>query len=361
MPEQGYWATDLAGSDDRTLRTTDPGGAAHRPPRLPRDPGRDTALLSYPLGDRARTCGRSARVRTPTADGVIQEVNGAGAEIWRWDTQRSLRTELVDVPASTSSTPTGLVRAFERGTCSTSTRSTACRDGDYVVSARHLDAVFRVDRSSRQRRLDARRAAVGSPGSSSRSSVIPYGGPKRPHDARMVGDVLTVFDNQAGMPGRQSRAVAYRHRRGGPRPATMLWEFRNSGAEHRRPTLGQRAAGGRRFVLVNWGRRPPADHRGAGAERHPPDVDHAPRGQLVVPHRQVPARATSTSSTCEQPPAAPDHPALTYTMCQTHRVRPSLLDGNDQPSQYQAQPYCSGSPQLTESRGSRVWRSENFI
>ena len=90
---------------------------------------------------------------------------------------------------------------------------------------------------------------VGSPG---QLTVLgdPYGGIKRPHDARMMGDVLTVFDNQAGMPGRKSRAVAYRidpvaH------TATMLWEFRNGGPNPG-PTLGsvRQAADG--SVLVNW-------------------------------------------------------------------------------------------------------------
>ena len=64
-PEQGYWATNLQGSSTERFRTTDPGGAAHRPPRLPRDPGR-TRPVELPAGDGRGPDGRSARVPTPT-------------------------------------------------------------------------------------------------------------------------------------------------------------------------------------------------------------------------------------------------------------------------------------------------------
>jgi hypothetical protein len=78
----------------------------------------------------------------------------------------------------------------------------------------------------------------------------PYNGPKRPHDARLNGDVLTMFDNQAGMPGRQSRAVAYRIDEVAG-TATMLWEFRNS-APFTGDTLGSVQQTPTRCV-VNWG------------------------------------------------------------------------------------------------------------
>ena len=66
----------------------------------------------------------------------------------------------------------------------------------------------------------------------------------------MVGDVLTVFDNQAGMPGRQSRAVAYRIDEGAG-TATMLWEFRNSGPNPG-ATLGSVRQATDGSILVNW-------------------------------------------------------------------------------------------------------------
>ncbi len=68
----------------------------------------------------------------------------------------------------------------------------------------------------------------------------------------MVGDVLTVFDNQAGMPGRQSRAVAYRiDEVRAFDTATMLWEFRNSGPNPG-ATLGSVRQATDGSILVNW-------------------------------------------------------------------------------------------------------------
>ncbi len=84
VPEQGYWATNLEGSSTERFRTTDPVA-------LPTDhhdfleiPG-GHALLSYPLvsGEDLRPFGSSSDTY---ADGVIQEVDGAGAQIWRWNT-----------------------------------------------------------------------------------------------------------------------------------------------------------------------------------------------------------------------------------------------------------------------------------
>ena len=76
----------------------------------------------------------------------------------------------------------------------------------------------------------------------------PYGGPKRPHDARLNGDVLTMLDNQAAT-GRTPRAVAYRIDEAAG-TATMLWEFRNAAPGG--ATLGstQQTADS---VVINWG------------------------------------------------------------------------------------------------------------
>ena len=59
-----------------------------------------------------------------------------------------------------------------------------------------------------------------------------------------------MFDNQAGMPGRQSRAVAYQiNEIAGT--ATMLWEIRNT-APFTGDTLGSVQLTGD-SVVVNWG------------------------------------------------------------------------------------------------------------
>lgn len=96
---------------------------------------------------------------------------------------------------------------------------------DYVVSARHLDAVIRIDRDSRDPdgagplplstgyvdwilggTVD-RRNLNGAP----RLTIVddPFDGPRRVHDARLDGDILTMHDNRTGT-GQPARFVAYR-------------------------------------------------------------------------------------------------------------------------------------------------------
>src|SRR5699024_4499952 len=80
--------------------------------------------------------------------------------------------------------------------------------GDYVVSARHLDAVFRVDRTTKKVEW---KLGGAEPGTDPKPHLTvigdPFGGPLRPHDARLVGDVLTLFDNRSGT-SQPARAVA---------------------------------------------------------------------------------------------------------------------------------------------------------
>ncbi len=155
VPEQGYWATNLEGSTTERFRTTDPGGAPHRPPRLPRDPGR-TRPVELPAGDRwepeavrlgfGHLCGwrdpRSERVR-------VRRSGGGTPAITSLRTPRRSR--------STSSTPSDWMPRFDAWDVFHLNSIDRMPDGDYVVSARHLDAVFRVDRASGWRQLDPRR------------------------------------------------------------------------------------------------------------------------------------------------------------------------------------------------------------
>ena len=73
---------------------------------------------------------------------------------------------------------------------------------------------------------------------------------RRPHDARLNGDVLTVFDNRTAM-GQPARAVAYRIDAVAG-TATMLWQIQNpTGLSS--PGLGVNRVGPDGSVLVDWG------------------------------------------------------------------------------------------------------------
>ncbi len=256
-PGQGYWVTNLQGgppANPTVLRRTS------NPTALPTDHhdylefagGR--TLVSYPI------------VTGPTplfgasnkfADGVIEEQNDAGTPIWTWEASDHFAPAESTFPLNFAVNPfiPGFPDAWDVSHINSIDREP---DGDYVVAARHLDAVFRVDRATGK--IDW---VLGGPvpSASSPAPVRPapltiigddeYKGPKRPHDARLNGNVLTMMDNRAGMPGQKSRAVAYAiDTTAGT--ATLLWEFRNAGP-FTGDTLGsvQQAADG--SVLIGWG------------------------------------------------------------------------------------------------------------
>jgi hypothetical protein len=246
-PAQGYWVTDLQATSTELRRTV--GWDAPVDPLLTDHhdyveiPGvvDGRALVSYPI--------RPFGAGDTFADGVIQESDGAGNVLWTWSasdqfdpTESTFPLRFGTVPGFTSALDAFHINSIDRQP-----------DGDYVVGARHLDAAFRVNRDPGQPDDGEIEWIVGGPpGRPEKLTIIgdPYNGPKRPHDARMVGNVLTMFDNQAGMPGRQSRVVAYSiDTTAGT--ATMLWEFRN-GANYTGDTLGsvRKAADG--SILIGW-------------------------------------------------------------------------------------------------------------
>jgi hypothetical protein len=126
--------------------------------------------------------------------------------------------------------------------------------GDYVVSARHLDAVFRVDRGTGDVAWILGSLPVGAPQKSGaqRLTIVgdPRNGPRRSHDARMTGDVLTLFDNRTDT-GQPARAVAYRiDETAGT--ATMLWQIETPTGVSA-PGLGSNRVAADGSVLVSWG------------------------------------------------------------------------------------------------------------
>ncbi len=149
--------------------------------------------------------------------------------------------------------------------------------GDYLVTARHLDSAFR---STVTPETETSCWTVGGrPFTAGNHLTIvgdPFGGPKRPHDARLDGDVLTMFDNRTGM-NQPSRAVAYRiDDRPGVRTATLLWEIpQESGLTG--GTLGSVGVAADGSVLVGW-----------GAPIQPMFTEYDANRKLIMSIRQAP-------------------------------------------------------------------------
>jgi hypothetical protein len=197
-------------------------------------------------------------------DSDIRELDADGNMVWEWTSvdhfspaettfpQRFDRYGLT--PAEVDLIHVNSMQRVDDGT------------GDYVVSARHLDAVFRVDRQSPTGAvkwilgsLPSDPAAAGyvpNLSGAPRLEIIgdPFNGPRRQHDARLEGDILTMFDNRTAT-GQPARVVKYRIDEAAG-TATMVSEIRQPAG------LTSGALGSARYapdgsVLVNWGQLQP--------------------------------------------------------------------------------------------------------
>ena len=150
--------------------------------------------------------------------------------------------------------------------------------GDYLVTARHLDAAFRVDRASGN--IDWYLGGAHAPctnGAQTNCRLAigndPFGGPARPHDARLNGNVLTMMDNRTAT-GQPSRAVAYRIN--GDGTATMLWQIIAPSGQSG-GTLGSVRVQPDGSILVGW-----------GAPLQPMFTEHDANGNLTMAITKTP-------------------------------------------------------------------------
>jgi hypothetical protein len=186
-------------------------------------------------------------------DNEIHELDASGNTLWTWSALDHVGYDEVTFPVRFGLYPGephgGEVDPFHIN----SLARIEDGSGDYLVSARHLDAVLRIDRDSPDGDVVWKLGGT-TPGSEPKAQLTivgdPLGGPLRPHDARLTGDVLTLFDNRAGSPG-PARAVAYEIDEDAE-TATMLWEIRDPQG---RPSngLGSVRVQDDGSVVVCWG------------------------------------------------------------------------------------------------------------
>lgn len=220
-PERGYVVTNLLGSLIAERTTDDPAALPVDHHDYVEVPGGGWALVSYPLVRNRDLTGLGAGYFADDSivDGTIQELSPTGTEVWRWDasahfvpTDAAFPQRFGLYPGEPHGGEVDLwhINSIQR-----------VSGGDYVVSARHLDAIFRVDRSSG----DVEWTLGGLPTVPNQLTIVgdPLDGPRRPHHATLTGDVLTLFDNRAGT-GQPARAVAYRID-ASAMTATLLWQI----------------------------------------------------------------------------------------------------------------------------------------
>ena len=292
----------------------------------------------------------------------IREVSGDDTLEWEWDARDhfSVRESTFPLcfknfpeanPMPGGRPPAGEVDLFHINSLFRVVENGCEPTCDYIAGARHLDAVFRIDRTERDPDgpgpLEADDGYIEWILSSTptdfddsknkkkqpvnvlndprydapRLNIVndPLGGPLRMHDARLDGDVLTMHDNRTSS-GQPSRFVEYRIDTSDPDSsmwtATLLRQidapFGNTSG-----SLGSARAADDGSVVVGWGRVATAPRRIRGRPHHRTASGLLRRWRVGLPCRQVPGRRVRhrrTPRVRRQPrrsPAALSRPAVT--------------------------------------------------
>lgn len=266
-PDAGYEVFTLTGQVVDRIVTVDEGGVEH--PTDHHDiaslPGGGSAVLTYPLlggqdlSEVDLVDGSDGLVDDVIADNVIQELDAAGNLMpftWRasdhfsYD-EATYARRFPPVPGwyEGDEVDPWHINSLHRVTDGS---------GDYVASARHLDAVFRIDRATGDVEWilgPPEVATIPNKSGARRLEVVgdPLGGPRRQHDARLEGNVLTMLDNRTDT-GQPARAVAYEIDTVAG-TATLLWSIETSSGSSAFG-LGSYRIADDGSSLVSWGNGP---------------------------------------------------------------------------------------------------------
>ncbi len=261
-PDRGYRITSLSGTLLDEHLTVDPVTNPVDHHDYVELPGGAYALIAYPLVKGVNMTaipGGGYFADEWMVDGVVQEVGANGSLLWDWRVDDHFGYNEITYPQRFTQYP-GAPHGGEADPWHiNSLYRVDDVSGDYIVSMRHLDAIVRVDHATEN--VDwifGSIPSLGQPGyianeqGAPRLRIVgdPLGGPRRPHDARLVGDVLTLFDNRTAT-GQPARAVAYRINAGAG-TATLLWQI-NSPTGTSSGGLGSVQVNPDGSVLVDWG------------------------------------------------------------------------------------------------------------
>jgi hypothetical protein len=229
LPDAGYEVFTLTGKVVKTIITVDEviDGAVVEHPTDHHDlvdlPGGASAVLTYPLVDGQDLTAIGFGADETIAENVIQELDAAGELMWSWTAGDHFFYEEATFAQRFPPVPSYAGDEVDVWHLNSLDR---VDDGDYVASARHLDAVFRINRSDGDPDDGEVEWVLGPPLTDAmighlplgtvqalrdrRLTIVddPLGGPRRPHDARLDGNILTLLDNRTAT-GQPARVVAY--------------------------------------------------------------------------------------------------------------------------------------------------------
>lgn len=201
MRDEGAWEFHrLDGTLVRTLRTVDSPTDHHDMEQLPNG---NFLLDAYRLRHNVDLSRYGGHGVGNVSDGEIQELTPSGKLVWTWSSKDHVRPSETDWPPPLRSVPDG-ESAFDVFHLNSMEPD---RHGGLIVSARHTNAVYRID-------MATGKVTWKLGGTKRPQSLKVVGDPRKPtfrrqHDVRLAPDgSLTVFDNRSeiGAP----RAVRFR-------------------------------------------------------------------------------------------------------------------------------------------------------
>jgi Arylsulfotransferase (ASST)/PQQ-like domain len=175
-------------------------------------PSGNHLLLSYALKGGVDLTGLAGNPtpgpNSTIADCIVQEVDPQGNLVWEWRGSEHLdpRTETAQSPvdsATVNGTP-----VYDVFHCNSIDQHP---NGNLLVSARHLNAIFEINRSDGK----VLWKMGGTPTNKDGAEIItilddPYGGIVQQHDARYLPNGnISLFDNQRPQNGHPARAIEY--------------------------------------------------------------------------------------------------------------------------------------------------------
>ena len=178
-------------------------------------------------------------------DSDIVELNPNGTVVWRWRSNDHILPAETLLPICF---PLG-GGVFGLDLVHINALDVFPNGGDILVTARHLNAVFRVDRTT-GKVVWKLGGSAPSEGTSLTITGDARGGPRGPHDGRVLPDGnITVYDNHVGATDAISRAVEYSVDPIGGR-ASLVWSYTGT---LKSGTLGsvRRQADG--STVIGWG------------------------------------------------------------------------------------------------------------
>jgi hypothetical protein len=185
----------------------------------------------------------------------IQEVRPNGTRKWRWNSKDHIDTAEA-IAAVKRTDPNQTYTGNEVDLVHANSVQEA-PNGDLIVSVRGLNAVIRINRQTGKIVWKLGGTAPFEPGAKHLAiKGDPFGGPLGQHDARLVGNRLSMYDNQYLSPGtRPSRGLVYRLNTAAG-TATMIYEHRNPRGEQSFG-LGSMLYRSDGSAMIGWGARQP--------------------------------------------------------------------------------------------------------